>query len=55
MKEIPYPPKKAFKNKIKNYASKDEIPNLTNVFRMPKINNSSLSNEKQKELEMKLG
>ena len=47
--------KKAFKNKIKYYTSKDKCPNFTNFFRMPKINNSNLSNEKQKELKMKLG
>ena len=55
LKEIPYPPKKAFKKKIKYYTSKDKCPNFTNFFRMPKINNSNLSNEKQKELKMKLG
>ena len=55
LKEIPYPPKKAFKNKIKYYTSKDKCPNFTNFFRMPKINNSNLLNEKQKELKMKLG
>ena len=47
--------KKAFKNKIKYYISKDKCPNFTNFFRMPKINNSNLSNEKQKELKIKLG
>ena len=47
--------KKAFKNKIKYDTSKDECPNFTNFFRMPKISNSKLSNEKQKELKMKLG
>ena len=55
MKETPYSPKKAFKKKIKYYTSKDKCPNFTNFFRMPKINNSNLSNEKQKELKMKLG
>ena len=30
LKEIPYPPKKAFKNKIKYYTNKDECPNFTN-------------------------
>ena len=55
LKEIPYPPKKAFKKKIKYYTSKDKCPNFTNFFRMPKINNSNSSNEKQKELKMKLG
>ena len=52
LKEIPYPPKKASKNKI-YYTSKDKCPNFTN-FTMPKINNSNLSNEEQKELKMKL-
>ena len=47
--------KKAFKNKIKYYISKDKCPNFTNFFRMPKINNSNLSNKKQKELKIKLG
>ena len=47
LKEIPYPQKKAFKNKIKYYTSKDKCPNFTNL-RMPIINNSNLSNEKQK-------
>ena len=55
LKEIPHPPKKAFKKKTKYYTSKDKCPNFTNFFRMPKINNSNLSNEKQKELKMKLG
>ena len=57
LKEMPYPPqKKAFKKKRKQYyTSKDKCPNFTNFFRMPKINNSNLSNEKQKELKMKLG
>ena len=32
-----------------------QCPNFTNFFRMPKINNSNWSNEKQKELKMKLG
>ena len=45
--------KKAFKKKIKYYTNKDKYPNFTNFF-MPKINNSNLSNEKQKELKMKL-
>ena len=48
LKEIPYPPKKTFKKIIKYYTSKDKCPNFTNLFRMPKINNSNLSNEKQK-------
>ena len=47
--------KKAFKKNIKYDTSKDKCPNFTNFFRMPKINNSNLSNEKQKELKMKLG
>ena len=55
MKEIPHPPKKAFKNKIKYYTSKYKYPNFTNFFRMSVINNSNLSNVKQKELKMKLG
>ena len=55
LKEIPYPPKKAFKKIIKYYTSKDKCPNFTNFFRMSKINNSNLLNEKQKELKMKLG
>ena len=48
LKEILYPPKKDFKTKIKYYTSKGKYPNFTNFFRMPKINNSDLSNEKQK-------
>ena len=55
LKEMPYPPKKAFKKKTKYYTSKEKCPYFTNFFRMPKINNSNLSNEKQKELKMKLG
>ena len=55
LKEIPYPQKKAFKNKIKYYTSKDKCPSFTNCSRMPKINNSNLSNKKQKELKIKLG
>ena len=55
MKEIACPPKKAFKKKMKYYTGKDKCPCFTNFFRMPKINNSNLSNEKQKELKMKLG
>ena len=55
LKKIPYPPKKAFKKKIKYYTSKDNCLNSTNLFRMPKIYNSNLSNEKQKELKIKLG
>ena len=48
--------KKAFKKKRKKYyISKDKCPNFTNFFRKPKINNSNLSNEKQKELKVKLG
>ena len=54
-KEMPDPLKKAFTKKIKYYTSKDKCPNFTNFFRMPKINNSNLSNEKQEELKMKLG
>ena len=52
LKEVPYPAK-AFKNKIKYYTNKDKYPNFTNFF-MPKTNNSNLSNEKRKELKMKL-
>ena len=55
LKEILYPPKKDFKTKIKYYTSKGKCPNFTNFFRIPKINNSNLLNEKQKELKMKLG
>ena len=55
LKEIPYQPNKAFKKKTKYYTSKYKCPNFTNFFRMHKINNSNLSNEKQKELKMKLG
>ena len=55
LKGIPYTPKKTFKKKIKYNTSKDKRPNFTNFFRMPKISNSNLSNEKQKELKMKLG
>ena len=54
MKEIAYPPKKVFKKKIKYYTGKDKSPSFTNFFRIPKINNSNLSNEKQNELKMKL-
>ena len=54
--EIPYPPKKAFKKKRKEYyTGKDKCPNFINYFRMPKINLSNLSNEKVKKLKMKLG
>ena len=55
LKEIFYPPKKAFKKKIKYYTGKDKFPSFKNFFRMPKVNNSNLSNEKQKELKIKLG
>ena len=55
LKEIPYQPKKAFKKKTKYYTSKDKCSSFTNFFRMPEINNSNLSNQKQKELKMKLG
>ena len=54
LKEIPYPPEKAFKKKRKYFTSKDKCPNFTNFFRTPNINNSNVSNEKQKELKMKL-
>ena len=54
LKEIPYPPKKSFLKEKKYYTSKDKCANFTYFFRMrmPKINNSNLSNEKQKELKM---
>ena len=52
MKEIAYPPKEAFKKKIKYHTGKDKCPNLTNFFRIPKINNSK---NNSKELKMKLG
>ena len=55
LKEIPDLPKKVFKKKIKYYTSKDKCLNFTNFFRMPKINNSNLSKEKQKGLKMKFG
>ena len=42
---MPYPPKKAFKKKITPAKT-----NATNFFRTPKINNSNLLNEKQKNL-----
>ena len=45
--------KKAFKKKRKSYyTSKDKCPNFTNFFRRPKINNSNLSNEKQKKTKL---
>ena len=45
-KEMPYPPqKKLLKSKENSITSKDKCPNFTNLFRMPKINNSNLSNE----------
>ena len=48
--------RKAFEKKRKlYYNSKDKCPNSTNFFRRPKINNSFLSNGKQKELKIKLG
>ena len=46
---------KAFKKNIKYYTSKDKCPNFTNFLTMSKINNSNLSNEKQKELKINLG
>ena len=55
LKEIPYLPKKALKKKRKYCTSKDKCPNFRNFFRMPKINNSNLSDKKQKEVKMKLG
>ena len=39
---------------MKYYTGKDKCPNFTNFFRMSIINDSNLSNEKQKELKMKL-
>ena len=55
MKEIADPPKKAFRKKIKYHTGKGKCLSFKNFFRIPKINNSNLSNEKQKELKMKLG
>ena len=51
LKEIPYPPKKAFKKEVIYYTNKDKCLNFTNFFRTY----SKLSNETQKELKMKLG
>ena len=51
LKEIPYPPKKAFKKKVIYYTNKDKCLNFTNFSRTY----SKLSNETQKELKMKLG
>ena len=50
LKEMPYPlQKKAFKKKRKQYyTSKDKYPNFTNFFKTFKINNSNLSNEKER-------
>ena len=49
LEEMSYPSqKKAFKKKRKYYTSKDKCPNFTNVLRTAKINNSNLSNEKQR-------
>ena len=45
--------KKAFKKKITYYTSKYRYPSFTNFFRMSIINNSNVSNKKQKELKMK--
>ena len=55
-KNPPYPVKKSMKKTKQNYInnSKDKCLNFTNFFRVPKINNSYLSNGKQKELKMKL-
>ena len=50
-----YPPKKVFNKKIKYYTGNDKCPSFTNFFGIPKIKNSNLSNEKQKELKIKLG
>ena len=55
LKEILIHQKKAFKKNRKCYFSKDKCPYSTNFSTMLKINNSNLSNEKQKELKMKLG
>ena len=52
MKEIAYPPKEAFKKKMKYYTGKGKCPSFTNFFRIPKINNSK---NNSKELKMKLG
>ena len=48
LKEIPYRPQKKFlKRKEKNIApAKANAPIFTNFFRMPKSNNSDLSNGK---------
>ena len=48
LKEMPYSPKVFKKEKEIAYTSKEKCPNFTNFFRMPKINNSNLSNEKQR-------
>ena len=49
LKEMPYPPqKKAFKKKTQYCTSKDKYPNFPNFSRKAKINNSNLSNERQK-------
>ena len=50
LKEIPYRPQKKFlKRKEKNIApAKANAPTFTNFFRMPKSNNSDLSNGKQR-------
>ena len=50
LKEMPYPPqKKAFKKERKQYYTrKDKYPNFKNFFITFKINNSNLSNEKER-------
>ena len=55
MKKNTLSTKEKYEKKTKlYYNSKDKCLNFTNFFRMPKINNSYLSNGKQKELKMKL-
>ena len=56
LKEMPYPhtQKKLWKRKG-NSITPEKCPNFTNFFRMPKTKNSNLSNEKTKNLTMKLG
>ena len=50
LKEMPYPPQKnTFKKEGKQYyTSKDKCPSFANFSRRPIINNSNLSNEKQR-------
>ena len=55
MKKNTLSTKEKYEKKTKlYYNSKGKCLNFTNFFRMPKINNSYLSNGKQKELKMKL-